>query len=178
MQNLIIGSGRRRTSLIKLFSFPFPRFPLFIFALSPSGLARSWNQLLAVELDLWNSIFFPPPKSCLSVILLCFPPLLSWNIFLRNVSSFTKPGTCGKHSPQSSPPSKQKSSRNLFYFSRNAFHAIFNTTRALDSQEYTNSWKFPCKPNVSVIEKGETGALPHLRDFFGSFFFGSTLVFL
>lgn len=115
--------------------------------------------------------FFPP--KILPVILLCFPPLLSWNIFLRNVSSFTKPGTCGKHSPQSSTPSKQKSSRNLFYSSRNAFHAIFNTTRALDSREYTNSWKFPCKPNVSVIEKGETRALPHLRDFFGSFFLGA-----
>lgn len=114
---------------------------------------------------------FPPPKSCLSVILLCFPPLLSRNIFLRNVSAFTKPGTCGKHSPQSSTPSKQKSSRNLFYFSRNAFHAIFNTTRALGSREYTNSWKFPCKPNVSMIEKGETGALPHLREFFWELFF-------
>lgn len=61
----------------------------------------------------------------------------------------------------------------FFFSSRNAFHAIFNTTRALDSREYTNSWKFPCKPNVSMIEKGETRALPHLRDFFGSFFLGA-----
>lgn len=81
MQNLIIGSGRRRTSLIKLFSFPFPRFPLFIFALSPSGLARSWNQLLAVELDLWNSIFSPPQNpACLSscsASLPCSPGIFS-----------------------------------------------------------------------------------------------------
>lgn len=140
MQNLIIGSGRRRTSLIKLFSFPFPRFPLFILAFSPPGWGRSWNQLVAVGLSLWNFIFFPPPKSCP----VCHPAVPMNSLVLLEYFHFIfcKTWNAGVNIPHNHQTKITQQSFFSLLSYRNSFHAIFNNTRGLDSWEYTNYWSF------------------------------------
>lgn len=175
MQNLIIGSGRRRTSLIKLFSFPFPRFPSFHLRSLSSWLGKELGS--AVCSGFMEFHLFFPPKSCLSVIMPCSLPVNSLPLleyFPQKCLIFYKTWNEGWAFPTVVTSFQTKiiqESFFFFFFPLGMLFMLFLTAPEVwtpgNTQIIGVSLRTKCLQNI----KRRDLSTPHRREFFGGFGF-------